>query len=110
MPAFDRVLKKPAKVLLGTEKLRQACDALKVQGRLVHEVNYEDLVSRTSECMQEICQFLDVSFEDQITSLKGADRSAIFSGEHHTLVRSDRIVSEPEKTERGSLAGHASQN
>lgn len=97
VPAFDRVLKKPAKVLLGTEKLRQACDALKVQGRLVHEVNYEDLVSRTSECMQEICQFLDVSFEDQITSLKGADRSAIFSGEHHTLVRSDRIVSSQRK-------------
>ena len=97
VPAFGRVLKNPAKVLLGTEKLRQACDALKVQGRLVHEVNYEDLVSHTSECMQEICQFLDVSFEAQITSLKGADRSAIFSGEHHTLVRSDRIVSSQRK-------------
>jgi Sulfotransferase family len=86
-------------MLLGTEKLRQACDALKAQGRLVHEVNYEDLTANTSECMRQICQFLELEFEPQVASLKGADLSAITEGEHHKLVRSNRIVGEPRQQE-----------
>lgn len=80
------------RALIGNEKLRQACDVLKSRGRPVHEVNYEDLTSNTSECMRQICQFLDVPFESRITSLEGADRSAISSGEHHAMVRRDRVV------------------
>jgi glycosyltransferase involved in cell wall biosynthesis len=82
------------KAILGNERLREACDALKMRGRPVHEVNYEDLASNTSECMRKICQFLEVPFEPSVASLEGADRSAISEGdrEHHALVRSDRIV------------------
>ena len=82
------------RALIGNEKLKQACDVLKSRVRLVHEVNYEDLTSNTSECMREICMFLELPFESRITSLEGAERSAIFSGEHHTMVRSQRIVSQ----------------
>jgi len=84
------------RVLLGNEKLRHSCDELKLQGRAVHEVCYEDLVENTAECMQEICQFLEIPFEPQMTSLEGADRSAIERGQcqHHAMVRSDRIVAQ----------------
>ncbi|MGO9403595.1 MAG: sulfotransferase family protein [Terriglobales bacterium] len=89
------------KAILGNERLKEACDALKGQGRPVHEVNYEDLTSNTSECMQQICQFLEIPFEPAVTSLQGADRSAIAGGEreHHALVQSDRIVSQRKQVE-----------
>jgi len=79
-------------VLVGTERLRRACDSLKKQGRPVHEINYEDLTANPSLCMQQTCHFLGVTFEERMTSLEGADRSAIFPGECHTLVKRDRIV------------------
>jgi hypothetical protein len=89
------------KAILGNERLREACDALRVQRQPVHEVNYEDLTSNTSECMQQICQFLEIPFEPGVTSLKGADRSAIAGGEreHHAMVQSDRIVSRGKQAE-----------
>jgi hypothetical protein len=44
--------------------------------------------------MQEVCQFLDLPFEEQMTSLEGADRSAIALGPHHTMVRANQIVTQ----------------
>jgi Sulfotransferase family len=89
------------KAILGNERLKEACDALKLQGRLVHEVNYEDLTSNPSECMQQICQFLEIPFEPCVASLEGADRSAISDGEHehHALVQRDRIVGQRKQAE-----------
>jgi len=80
------------RALIGNEKLRRACDVLKSRQRPIHEVNYEDLTSNTSECMRQICLFLELPFESRITSLQGAERSAIFSGQHHALVRGERVV------------------
>jgi hypothetical protein len=97
--AFSRLFARPAKVLLENEKLRQACDSLQAQGRLVHEVNYEDLTSNTSGCMRKMCEFLDLPFEDKITSLDGSDRSAVRSGGHHALVRGERIVAGRKRAE-----------
>ncbi len=88
------------KVLLGNEKLRKACDELRVKNRLVHEVDYEDLISNTSQCMTEICRFLEIPFEPRMTCLEGADRSAI-SGverEHHAMIRGDRIHGQRRQT------------
>jgi hypothetical protein len=79
------------RALLGNEKLRQACDELKARGRQVHEVNYEDLTSNTSECMQQICQFLKLPFEPQLTTLEGSDLAALTRGQHHATVQSKRI-------------------
>jgi len=84
------------KTILGTEKLKRACDALKFQGRPVYEVHYEELISNPSECMEQICRFLEIPLEPAVTSLKGADRSAV-SGverEHHALLKGDTIVSQ----------------
>ena len=81
------------RIFVGIEKLKDACEALKRRGRPVHEVNYEDLTSTPSECMREICHFLDLPFEVQIASLQGSDTSAIAQGQHHKMVRGDRIIS-----------------
>lgn len=79
-------------VLVGTERLKRACDSLRKQGRPVHEVNYEDLTADPVLCLQQTCEFLGIPFEPEMTSLDGADRSAIFPGDCHTLVKGDRIV------------------
>jgi hypothetical protein len=81
------------RALLGNEQLRQACDALKAGNRQVHEVNYEDLTLNTPECMLQICQFLNLPYEPQLTSLEGTDLTALTRGQHHASVRSNRIVS-----------------
>jgi hypothetical protein len=90
----DRFFRKAGfakRAYLGNERLRQAYVALKTRGRQVHEVNYEDLTANTPGCMMQICQFLNIPFEESLTSLEGADRSAISQGEHHAMVRSNRI-------------------
>jgi hypothetical protein len=80
------------RALVGNENLRRACDEFKARGRHVHELNYEDLISNTSECMQQICQFLKIDFEAQVTSLEGSDLTSITRGQHHATVRSNKIV------------------
>jgi hypothetical protein len=103
----DRFFRKAGfahRVLLGSEKLRQACDVLKARGRPVHEVNYEDLTANTLECMRLICDFLEVPFEARMTSLEGADRSAIATGQHHAMVRSNRILGQKTRAEALSPA------
>ncbi|MGO9403594.1 MAG: sulfotransferase family protein [Terriglobales bacterium] len=80
------------RALLGNEQLKRACEALKSRGRHVHEVDYEDLASNSSECMRQICQFLKLPFESQVASLEGTDLTALTRGQHHALVRSNRIV------------------
>ncbi len=98
------------RALIGNEKLRQACDVLKSRQRPIHEVNYEDLTSDTSECMRQICLFLELPFESRITSLQGAERSAIFSGQHHAMVRSERVVGQRKQADLLSPALRAKVN
>lgn len=103
----ERFFRKPGyitRVLLGTEKLRHTCDALRAQGRSVHELDYQELISHPVESMQQICSFLELPFEPQMASLVGADRSATFPGEHHSLVRADRIFPVKKETEVLPLA------
>ena len=91
-PSFRRLIARPATLLVGNERLKKACDVLRARGREVHEINYEDLTADTAVCMKHVCQFLNVPFEDRVTSLEGGDRSAIRRGDIHALVRGDRIV------------------
>jgi Sulfotransferase family len=87
------------RALLGCETLREGCDRLIAKGRSVHEVNYEDLISNTCECINQMCQFLEIPFEPQVAFLEGADRSAIFAGRHHAMVRSSQISSPRKESE-----------
>ncbi len=70
----------------------------------MHEVNYEDLIANTPGCMRQICEFLEIPFEERMTSLDGADRSAIYSREPHAMVRGDAIVGRRKSTDALSPA------
>jgi hypothetical protein len=78
--------------------LKTQCDRLAVRGVPVHQIHYETLVKDPAGVMAEVCKFLDVPFVPAIASLEGADRSAIYDGAHHALVRSERIVSSLERS------------
>ncbi len=80
---------------LGYETLKNECDGLLDRGKPVCQVNYEDLVSQTSSVMRQVCDFLHIPYDDSLSSLEGADRSAIYHGPNHANIRSDKIVQGP---------------
>jgi Sulfotransferase family len=87
------------RALLACHKLRQQCDLLQKRGIAVHEVHYEELVRDPAATLQGICTFLDISLEARMISLEDADRMSVYAGQHHSLVKGDRIVSSGERPE-----------
>src|SRR5579863_9213358 len=81
--------------LIGYEVLKRGVDSLLARGQPVCQVTYEELTRDTAKVMQEVCRFLEIPYHDDLADLRGADRSAIFKGAHHTLIRGDEIVSTP---------------
>jgi hypothetical protein len=81
--------------LLGYSVFKKECDWLIAHGKPVYQVSYEDLVSDTAAAMQEVCHFLEIPYMDELSSLQGADRTAIYGGQHHANVKGDKIVSGP---------------
>lgn len=81
--------------LLGYRVFKKECDWLVAHGKPVCQVSYEDLVSDTAAVMQEVCRFLQIPYTEELSSLQGADRSAIYGGQHHANVKGDRIVTGP---------------
>ena len=79
--------------LIGYEVYKQQHDWLVEHGREVYDVSYEDLVRDTPAVMQEVCRFLQIPYNDDLANLQGADRSAIYGGQHHAFVKGDKIVS-----------------
>jgi hypothetical protein len=86
---------------LGYETLKKECDQLLSRGKPVCEVNYEDLISETPRVMRRVCEFLQIPYDDSLSNLEGADRSAIYEAPHHANARGDKIV-------RGSRPDHVS--
>jgi len=81
--------------LIGYQVLKSGVDSLLSHGQPVCQVTYEELTSDTAKVMREVCRFLEIPYRDELADLRDADRSAIFKGEHHSLLRGDKIVSTP---------------
>ena len=81
--------------LLGYEILKKECDRLLRRHRLVCQINFEDLIADTRSVMRQVCDFLQLQYNDSLSKLGGADRSAIYEGTHHAFVRGDVIVQAP---------------
>ena len=81
--------------LIGYEVLKRGVDSLLSRGQPVCQVTYEELTSDTAKVMREVCRFLEIPYRDELSDLRGADRSTIFKGAHHALIRGDEIVSTP---------------
>lgn len=80
------------RTLLGYKVLKTECDRLVSRGIQLHQVQYESLVKDPTKTMTDVCSFLDVPFVSAMASLQTADRSAIYKGEHHSLVKGKDII------------------
>lgn len=87
------------RTLIGYSVMKAQCDRLISQGAPVHQVQYEALVKDPTDTMKGVCAFLDVPFVSRMASLEAADRSAIYPGEHHSLVKGEAIVSPQRRSE-----------
>jgi hypothetical protein len=85
----------PWRSLLGYREFKRQCAQIVAAGAAVHQLHYEDLVSDTAAVMRKVCGFLDIPYDDGLCTLEGADRSAVYAGRHHNLLRKDAILAEP---------------
>jgi len=89
----------PLRALLGVHRMKVECDELRAKGTPVHHIQYEELIRDPASRMMEVCKFLGIPFDPGMASLKGADRSALYGGDHHALVKGNNIVSSSERAE-----------
>ncbi|MGA2021201.1 MAG: sulfotransferase, partial [Candidatus Sulfotelmatobacter sp.] len=87
----------PWRSLLGYRAFKGQCSQIISAGAAVHQLHYEDLVSDTAAVMQKVCMFLDIPYDHRICTLEGADRSAVYAGRHHNLLRENDIVAGPRR-------------
>ena len=81
--------------LIGYGVFKKECDRLVKRGQRVCQINYEDLIADTPSVMRRVCDFLAIPYQDSLSTLEGADRSALLDGQHHANLRSDTIVRGP---------------
>ena len=79
------------RALIGYHDMRVQSDWLVRHGVKVYEICYEDMVNDSATVMRGICEFLQIPFDPRMSSLKGADRSVIENGSHHSLVKGEKI-------------------
>jgi hypothetical protein len=87
------------RIILGYRRMKIECDRLASIDAQVHEIHYEELVCEPSKTMAGICSFLNIPFVASMSSLRDADRSAIFEDRHHSMVKSADIVSSQQRPE-----------
>ena len=80
------------RALLGFIELKRELEWLHQEHIPVHQLHYQELTGDTGQAMKKICEFLAIPYDDGMTSLDGADRSAIYADEHHSLVKSEQVV------------------
>jgi hypothetical protein len=87
------------RALLGYRRMKKEADELLRRGVAIHQLQYDDLVGEPEVALTAICEFIGVPFDPRMTSLEGADRSAIYNGEHHSMVKSSSIAAKRERPE-----------
>jgi hypothetical protein len=92
---FFRKRGMPWRSLLGYRIFKRQCDQIISAGAAVYQLHYEDLVSDTATVMQKVCAFLDIPYDPNLCTLENADRSAVYAGRHHNLLRENAIVAGP---------------
>jgi hypothetical protein len=87
------------RALFGYRQMKQQADQLIASGVPVHQIEYAELVQNPANVMESVCHFLGVPMHERMLNLAGADRSAIYEGNHHALVKSEKIVASRERPE-----------
>jgi hypothetical protein len=89
------------RALLGCEQMLLGARQLKSMGVRVHQLTYSGLTADAEGELRKICEFLQIAYEPAMTELGSADRSAVYTAEHHNLVHSERV--RPESSLSGAL-------
>jgi Sulfotransferase family len=87
------------RALLGYRRMKQEADQLVRRGAAIHQLQYDDLVRDPVNTLTAICDFIGIPFDPKMNSLEDADRSAIYNGDHHSMVKSAAIVANQERPE-----------
>jgi hypothetical protein len=87
------------RALLGCQRMKQEADQLVSRGAAIHQLQYDDLVREPVATLSAICDFIGIPYEPKMNSLEGADRSAIYNGDHHSMVKSATIVANRQRPE-----------
>jgi len=87
------------RALLGCRRMKEEADQLVRRGAAVHQLQYDDLVRDPVNTLTAICDFIGIPFDPKMNSLEDADRSAIYNGAHHSMVKSTAIVANRERPE-----------
>jgi hypothetical protein len=87
------------RALLGYRRMKEEADELVRRGAAIHQLQYDDLVRDPTSAVMAICDFIGVAFDPRMASLEGADRSAVYNGDHHSMVKSSSIVAKRERPE-----------
>ena len=87
------------RALLGFRRMKQEADELARRGAAIHQLQYDDLVRDPVNTLTAICDFVGIPFHPKMNSLDGADRSAIYNGDHHSMVKSSKIAANRERPE-----------
>jgi LPS sulfotransferase NodH len=87
------------RALLGCRCMKQEADQLVRRGAAIHQLQYDDLVREPVAALTAICDFIGVPYDPRMNSLEGADRSAIYNGDHHSMVKSASIVADRQRPE-----------
>src|SRR5262252_4560889 len=87
------------RAILGYRRMKQEADELVRRGAAIYQLQYDDLVREPETTLRSICDFIGIPFDPKMASLEGADRSAVYNGEHHSGVKSSTIVAKRERPE-----------
>ena len=87
------------RALLGCRRMKEEADQLVRRGAAIHQLQYDDLVRDPVNTLTAICDFVGIPFDPKMNSLEDADRSAIYNGDHHSMVKGTAIVANRERPE-----------
>jgi hypothetical protein len=79
--------------------MKEEADELVRRGVAIHQLQYDDLVRDPVTALTTICDFTGIPYDPRMASLEGADRSAIYNGDHHAMVKSSSITAKRERPE-----------
>jgi len=87
------------RALLGCRRMKEEADQLVRRGAAIHQLQYDDLVREPVNTLTAICDFIGIPFDPKMNSLEDADRSAIYNGDHHSMVKGAAIIANRERSE-----------
>ena len=84
------------------ERLLKDAFLLQQQGKHIHHITYDELVADTKATCAKMCDYLQLPYSEKMTSLEGADLSAVYTADHHIKLHAGKIT--PRELQAHSLS------